>query len=45
MPKFESIQEVPDGFQGTALLQALRGTANLGMTTDEIMALTRGEQE
>jgi AbrB family looped-hinge helix DNA binding protein len=31
--------------RGQRLLQALRGTANLGMTTDEIMALTRGEHE
>ena len=31
--------------RGQRLLQALRGTANLGMTTDEIMALTRGGQE
>jgi AbrB family looped-hinge helix DNA binding protein len=31
--------------RGQLAIEALQGTANLGMTTDEIMALTRGEQE
>ncbi|MBI4612092.1 MAG: AbrB/MazE/SpoVT family DNA-binding domain-containing protein [Planctomycetes bacterium] len=29
--------------RGRALVERLRGTAKPGMTTDEIMALTRGE--
>ncbi len=29
--------------RGRALVEQLRGTATRGMTTDEIMALTRGE--
>ncbi len=31
------------GTRGQRIVQALRGTGNSGMTTDEIMALTRGE--
>jgi bifunctional DNA-binding transcriptional regulator/antitoxin component of YhaV-PrlF toxin-antitoxin module len=31
------------GLRGTKALEALRGTADARMSTDEIMALTRGE--
>ena len=31
------------GARGQAVIKALWGTANTGMTTEEIMALTRGE--
>ena len=30
--------------RGKLVLQALRGTGDVGMTTDEIMALTRGNK-
>lgn len=33
------------GPRGRAVLAALRGTASSGMSTDEVMALTRGESE
>ena len=33
------------GARGRAVLAALRGTATGGLTTDEIMALTRGDDE
>jgi len=32
-----------DGFRGRLALEALRGTANTRMSTDEILALTRGD--
>ncbi len=32
------------GARGQAILQALRGTANTGLSTNEILALTRGEE-
>jgi AbrB family looped-hinge helix DNA binding protein len=35
----------PVGPRGRAVLAALRGSARGGMTTDEIMALTRGEDD
>jgi AbrB family looped-hinge helix DNA binding protein len=31
------------GGRGARLIQAMRGTATTGLTTDQIMALTRGE--
>ena len=31
------------GARGRMAVEALRGTADMGMSTDEIMALTRGE--
>jgi AbrB family looped-hinge helix DNA binding protein len=36
-------QGAGDGARGRLAIQALRGTADLRMSTDEIMALTRGE--
>ena len=35
-------RDAGESARGRRALEALRGTADLGMTTDEIMALTRG---
>jgi len=32
-----------EGSRGRMAIELLRGTGNMGMTTDEILALTRGE--
>jgi AbrB family looped-hinge helix DNA binding protein len=37
------IQRVPNSGRGEQLLERMRGRGNLRMSTDEIMALTRGE--
>jgi bifunctional DNA-binding transcriptional regulator/antitoxin component of YhaV-PrlF toxin-antitoxin module len=37
------IRKAGKSARGRLVLEALRGTANVGMSTDEIMALTRGE--
>jgi AbrB family looped-hinge helix DNA binding protein len=37
------LRKVASNRRGEALIQRLRGSAGPGMTTDEIMALTRGE--
>ncbi|MDQ3389646.1 MAG: AbrB/MazE/SpoVT family DNA-binding domain-containing protein [Gemmatimonadota bacterium] len=37
------LRKVTSTRRGEALIQRLRGSAGPGMTTDEIMALTRGE--
>jgi len=36
-------REAGESVRGRRALEALRGTADVGMNTDEIMALTRGE--
>ena len=36
--------EAGESARGRLVLDALRGTANTRMTTDEIMALTRGQE-
>jgi AbrB family looped-hinge helix DNA binding protein len=36
-------KDVPTPTRGEAMVAQMRGRANSGMTTDEIMALTRGE--
>jgi len=36
-------QETGESVRGRLALEALRGTANTRMSTDEILALTRGE--
>jgi AbrB family looped-hinge helix DNA binding protein len=36
-------REAGEGARGRLALEALRGTADVRMTTDEIMALTRGQ--
>gem|GEM_PF-3604076 len=37
------IAPVRQGSKGDRIVEHLRGRATVGMTTDEIMALTRGE--
>ncbi len=37
------VQKVRTGRRGKMLIEAMRGRATGGMTTDEVMALTRGE--
>jgi len=34
----------PNGSRGTRVVQALRGKSEVGMTTDQILALTRDRQ-
>ncbi|MGA2181658.1 MAG: AbrB/MazE/SpoVT family DNA-binding domain-containing protein [Bryobacteraceae bacterium] len=36
-------REAGESARGRLAIEALRGTADLGMTTDQIMALTRGD--
>jgi antitoxin PrlF len=40
---YARIRKAGEGDRGTLALEALRGAGNVRMTTDEIMALTRGE--
>lgn len=37
-----TIRKAPDGARGTAVVALLRGRATARLSTDEIMALTRG---
>ena len=37
------IEKVPGSSRGRRLIEAMRGKGTVRMTTDEIMALTRGE--
>jgi AbrB family looped-hinge helix DNA binding protein len=39
------ITKLNDGGRGRSLVERMRGRARGGMSTDEIMALTRGEDE
>ena len=37
-----TIRKAPGGSRGDAIVTRMRGTATTGLTTDEIMAMTRG---
>ena len=37
-----TIRKAPGGGRGDAIVARMRGTATTGLTTDEIMAMTRG---